>query len=705
MSAQLALGAKYAPKFNSIQGVASLFPRTVEEVKSLTDVAKSTATASLTKILDDTQSAPSSFDDVCLATDAARSEFSLASTILSLVKSASTSKEIRDAATASLTELSAFAIDNFDTNRALFQKFQRLEENGGLASLDRTRDGDFLYWFDETIKNWKRQGLGLPDEKLEEAKSIKKKISDTGILFDRNIAEYKKELEFTLDQLKGVPDAVLSTLKKVEGSGDGNGDGEKRIVGLDYPTVFGIFKNCEVAETRKKVATAFENRAAPENLPVLRDLIKYRHDFAKLVAFESYAALDIDSKMSKTTENVRKFIDDLVPRLQQKWAEEKKALLASDLHPSVKLTDDGKIPAWDITFMMTQYAKKHLSVDETKLSEYFPVGPSVRAVFDIYEKFYGIECVRHTNLQGDQAFWHEDVEVLEIHESPRNKENSQESLLGYIVLDLHPREGKYSHAACWPLAPAFRLEGDKYTPPVAVVLCNFPKGAEGKPALLQFQDAVTFFHENGHAFHSILSRTRMATHNGTRVDRTFVEMPSQCLENWMWDETILTNYFKHHATGEPMDKDLLRAKLKAKNFFSGRDNLRQLTFATYSLEIFGKDFASQPKEQLDTTALFDGIRKRILPDLEYDQEGRFELSFGHLNGYGASYFGYMYSLVFSDDVFDFVNSRNGLLDPVQGKRYREHILGPGGSVDPLTLLERFLGRPPNGDAFLKHLGI
>lgn len=282
-----------------------------------------------------------------------------------------------------------------------------------------------------------------------------------------------------------------------------------------------------------------------------------------------------------------------------------------------------------------------------------------------------------------------------------------ESLVGYFILDLHPREGKYNHACCHSMLPAVRLDarGNKFSPPVAVLICNFPKGTDEKPGLLQFSDAVTAFHEAGHGFHTLLSKTTMATHSGTRVDRTFVEVPSQNLENWMWEKSVLSTTTKHWQTGEPLPEELIDAKLKSRNFFSGRDNLRQLTFASYALEIFSAEFADQKREDLDTTALFDKIRKRVIPDLDYDEEGRFEAAFGHLNGYSSMYHGYMWCLVLSDDVFEHVKSQNGLLDSKVGKRFIDCVLKPGGSVEPSILLERFLGRPANSEAFLKHLGI
>ena len=370
-------------------------------------------------------------------------------------------------------------------------------------------------------------------------------------------------------------------------------------------------------------------------------------------------------------------------------------------------------PASDVTFLMTRYTKKHLNVDETAISEYFPADATVRGLFDIYEKFLGIELVRHSHL-GD-TFWHESVELLEVHTAPRNAEGADplETLIGYIAIDLFPRAGKYGHACAHGVVKGVLRDASladgvakKYSPPVSVVLANFPKATADKPALLLFGDVVTLFHELGHAFHNLFGRTAMPTLGGTNVLRDFVELPSQMLENWCWQQSTLESLARHYKTGEPMPAQLLQGKIAAKNVFSGRDNLRQMQFASYSLELFSPTFAAQlAADTTDTTRFFNALRPRVLPGLDYDESGHFECAFEHLLGYGASYFGYMWSQVFSADVFDYIQQRNGLLDPLMGRRYIAHIIGPGGSAQPAELLRRFLGREPRNDAFVKELGI
>jgi thimet oligopeptidase len=343
--------------------------------------------------------------------------------------------------------------------------------------------------------------------------------------------------------------------------------------------------------------------------------------------------------------------------------------------------------------------KEHMRVDETKIQEYFPLEATVAALFSIYESFFGIKFTKHAKLGG--AFWHESVEVLEVHKDG--------ALLGYVVLDLFPREGKYSHACCHGVVPAVALTpeaGSTYSPALAVVIANFPTATSDRPALFLHSDVETFFHEFGHAIHGLFGRTPMATVAGTNVKRDFVELPSQMLENWVWQPAILKQISQHFQSKQPLPEELIAAKVASKSTFNGRDYLRQLQFARYSLEIFGAEFAAQAEEKLDTTALMDRIRHEVLPHIAHPQNSHFQCAFGHLTGYGAGYYGYMWSEVFSADVFATINKvPGGLLSPEMGERYTRHIIGPGGSRDPAEMIEAFLGRAPNSDAFMEDLGI
>lgn len=671
---------------------ARLFPASVSACTELVQAAKERSLKALDTIYSNGGS-KRTFTNTAEAIDIAATELDVSASLLSVVSHVSPSKELRDAANKQVVELESFAIDNFESNRRLYQA---LKEVSGSESYqaeytgpNATKDGEYNYWLQEQIEDYKRKGMELEEAEFARVVQLQKDLSQLTTTFAQNISEDATEVHFTEAEISGVPDSVVSALSKAD-------DG-RYVLKMDYPTYFGVMKNCEVAETRKTMSRAFNNRAYPVNEPVLREIIEKRHLLATLLGYPSYAHLYISDKMAKTPDTAQNFVDDLIPKLQNKWEQEAE-LVKSNLHPSCVLTEAGDIESHDITFLINQIKKDILNVSETAIQEYFPMDATVKALFDIYESFFDITFTQRDN---GSELWHPDTSTLEV------KENTSGRVLGHIILDLFPREGKYSHACCHSVVPPVRLEGSEteFSPSLSVVIANFPKASGDRPALFLHDDVQTFFHEFGHAIHGIMGRSRMATFAGTRVKRDFVELPSQMLEEWLWEPSILQRITRHYKTGEPLPMDLIQAKVNSKNAFSGRDSLRQLQFATYSLKIFGLPFSAQKAEALDTTKLFYDIEPRVMPGMNYAHDTHFECAFGHLTGYGAGYYGYMWSKVFALDVFEYIRSRNGLLDPTMGRRYVNCIIGVGGGRDPNDTLRTFLEREPNSEAFLKNIGI
>eukprot|EP00796_Vickermania_ingenoplastis_P008715 gene8715-biopygen6064 len=199
------------------------------------------------------------------------------------------------------------------------------------------------------------------------------------------------------------------------------------------------------------------------------------------------------------------------------------------------------------------------------------------------------------------------------------KDNASNQLLGYIILDLFPRDGKFTHACCHSVVPPVLLQDGTFSPALGVVVANFPVATAERPALFTHSDVQTFFHEFGHALHGLMGRTKLATAAGTNVKLDFVELPSQMLEEWLWEPEMLQKITKHYKTGQPLPQELIDAKVKSKNAFSGRDTLRQLQFATYSLDIFGLPFSASTGD-LDTKGLFSGIESSVMPGISYPRQ-------------------------------------------------------------------------------------
>lgn len=676
------------PRIATARECAALFPKSLDEIRTLASSAKDNATASIASILGGDKNV-----STCTLVDRTAGTLSLASSILSVVKNVHPEKQMRDEASSLMVDLESFSIDNLSSNKALYQALKCVSEDPSSKQFFES-DKETNYWLDEELAGFRRRGLELESASFALVVQLQKDIAALTTSFSTNIAEDSTHIEAAEDALLGVPEAIVKNLKK-------NDAGDKYILKMDYPTYFGVMKNCEVASTRLAMSQAFENRAYPANVPILQELIYKRKQLATLLGYASYSHYDLDSKMAKHPDNAKKFIAGLVPGLQKKW-ESEQVVLKRNLHPSVVLTPDGRIPAWDIAFCINNVKRNELNVSETTIQEYFPLDSTVKALFDVYEAFFDISFER---IENGEELWSPKTSTLAVYD--RIDGGASKSLLGHIVIDLFPREGKFSHACCHSVVPPTLQEDGTFSPALSVVLANFPTATADAPAMFLHDDVETFFHEFGHAIHGLMGRSKMMTLAGTRVKRDFVELPSQMLEEWLWEPAILEKITSHFKTGATLPAELIRSKVASQNAFSGRDALRQLQFATYALDIFGAPFSADIKDasEYDTSALFRSIQPKLLSGIQFSDATHFECAFGHLTGYGATYYGYMWSEVFAQDVFQYIKDRNGLLSPELGRRYREKIIGVGGSRDPNDMLREFLGREPNADAFIAKLGV
>ena len=315
--------------------------------------------------------------------------------------------------------------------------------------------------------------------------------------------------------------------------------------------------------------------------------------------------------------------------------------------------------------------------------------------------------------------------MIEIHKSdgPKGPDASPE---GYILLDLHPRDGKFKHACCdsivTPVIPSSpnserdertrlrragpssgerKLLALKHCPSVALIIANFAKPTPERPSLLKHSEVTTFFHEFGHAMHNLLGRVQMDGFAGCAVKRDFVEVPSQMFEEWMWDKDMLKLITSHYKTNEPLPDSTIDKMLELKKLVKGFRVHGQNAYSQLSLDLFKKG----AQKNVDT--IFRDIFVREAPYGYLDPSNHWYAAFGHLSssGYASKYYGYMWAKVFSLDVFDTIKNQNGLLNSEVGKKLTADLLGRGGSVDPDHMLKSFLGREPSLDAFLKNVGV
>ncbi|MBI5706654.1 MAG: Zn-dependent oligopeptidase [Armatimonadetes bacterium] len=535
---------------------------------------------------------------------------------------------------------------------------------------------------DHWLRDFRRSGMGLDAAKRKQLQGIEEQLNKLGIDFQRNIAEDETKVALAPDELKGVPAEVLKRIPMTNGL---------YLVGMDTPTYSAIMDNCEVALTRQKCWLAHKRRGGLKNVQVLERLIPLRAQQAKMLNYKSPVDYEVEIRMARNSDTIAKFYEQLEPLVRQK----RDADMVEFNEVKRKATGDpnAKLDVWDYAFYKNALLRDKYAVDQDKVAEYLPMEKVVAGLFSITSKLYNIEYRDITSKAAELKLplWHEDVKLYEVVSMEDGK------LLGRMYTDLYPRPAKYSHAACWGLRPRYYLNGKEQVP-LAALVCNFTKPTAEKPSLLPHDEAETFFHEFGHGLHHILSQCRYARFSGTSVARDFVEAPSQMLENWVWDPAVLDTFAAHYQTGEKFPKALLDGMVRARTLGSGIETSFQLFLGEMD-----QAFHTVPDGKVDTVAKYKEVFGRLMPYAPIN-ESMYHASFTHMVGYQGAYYGYLWSLVYAQDMFQRFEEL-GLLNPEAGKYYRNKILGRGGSMEEMDMLKDYLGREPKMDAFLKHLGL
>jgi thimet oligopeptidase len=461
--------------------------------------------------------------------------------------------------------------------------------------------------------------------------------------------------------LVGLPTDYIAALAP-----EGNG---KVTITTDYPDVFPFLSYAKAGRAREAVWRAFNTRAHPQNLAVLGRLLEKRYELVTLLGYSSYAAYATENKMIATASAAREFIDKIARAAESRGKNDVAVLLER------KRRDEpaaARLEAWDSAYYQDRVKAERYQFDAQAARPYFEFARVLQGVLEVTGRLFGLDYRR---LEGAPA-WHADVSVFDVHDAGSGK------LLGRIYLDLHPRDGKYKHAAQFAL-----VSGRRGQPlPEGALLCNFPK-AGAQPALLEHTEVSTLFHEFGHLLHHVLGgHTRWAGLSGVRTEWDFVEAPSQMLEEWTLDAAVLQTFAKHYQTGEPIPAAMVERMRAADEFGKGLLVRRQMFLAALSLELHDRD-----PRGLDTTKAMAELQERYSP-FPYTEGTFMQCSFGHLEGYSAAYYTYMWSLVIAKDLFTVFEER-GLFDQQAAARYRRAVLEPGGGKPAAALVEDFLGRP------------
>jgi thimet oligopeptidase len=530
----------------------------------------------------------------------------------------------------------------------------------------------------DTLRDLEHNGLGLPEEERKKVKDIQDNISDLSIQFESNIAAYKDEMIVTEEEMEGLPEDYKAERKRKDG---------KYKIDLTYPSYFPFMKYSESDEARKELSKRFKNIASDKNIEVLEKLLEERNKLIDVHGYRSFAEYQLKNRMAKNPENVWDFETSLKEKVDKKAEIDYQQLLAKKRE--VK-GDSGieKVHSWESAFYTTKILRENYQVDDEEVKQYFELDNVINGLFDITGKLFNIQ---YHEIE-DPNVWHEDVRMFEVYE------NAQ--LLGRFYLDLFPRDNKFNHAACFGIIPGKQTD-DGYQLPHASLVTNFPKPSEETPALLTHSDVVTLFHEFGHLLHDLLTKAPFSSQAGTNTVRDFVEVPSQILENWAWQYEALQLFAKHYKTGEVLPRDLHKKMTDARNVGSGLFTLQQIFYGTLDMTYHDK---YDPRNSSETTT---EILKRLQDEItyfDYMSDTYFQAGFGHLVGYAAGYYGYLWAKVYAEDMFS-VFRKEGILNKEMGQSFKEKVLEMGSSREEKQIVFDFLGREAKYDAFLESIGL
>lgn len=581
-----------------------------------------------------------------------------------------TEKEVRDAGNAAEERIQKWAVELVfrpDFYRAI-KSYSESPEAAGLSG-ERRRMLEFL------LRDLRKAGHELDDDSRAEVKKLTERLVELGVLFQRNIDEHQDHLVVTRDDLEGMPESYI------EGLEAGDTEGTLKVT-MAYPDVVPFMENSPRRDLREELSRKFNSRAVEPNRPLLEEAIAARQRIAEIFSQPSWAHHQLEEKMAKNPEAVRSFYASLLPGLSE--------IGQSELG---KLTEmlradgfDGELQGYDFRYYDTQLRRRDYGVDPTEVAAHFPLQQVLDGMLELTGEVFGL---RYRKI--DRPSWHPDVLAYAIDDATTGQE------IAHFFMDLFPREGKFSHAAAFPLIPGRRLDDGSYQKPLAAIVANFTKPGTERPSLLQHQEVETFFHEFGHILHQTLTRAELTKFSGTSTEGDFVEAPSQIMENWTWQPQVLARFARHYQTGQPIPPELVSQLTAAKNLNIALLTLRQAQFGL--LDMWMHD--ETPQKDLDDIH----VRSTQVSLFPVHPDTFYPASFGHLlGGYDAGYYGYLWSEVYGDDMWSRFE-KEGVTNPKVGAAYRREVLERGGSRDGMEHLRAFLGREPNNEAFLRKLGM
>ncbi len=574
-------------------------------------------------------------------------------------------------------------------NQALFQAYKTLSESEAFAVLTQAQRHSIKL----ALQSFHLSGVSLPEDKKQTFSRLIQRLAELSSAFGDNVMDATQAwslLITDLNELTGVTQSSLALLAQGAKEKDQSG----YLLTLDQPCFIAIMTYADNRALREQMYQAFTTRASDQgpqagqwdNSAIIDETLKLRHELSQLLGLANAAEFSLEPKMAGSTAKVMAFLSDLTQQVKPQ-AEKEFAELSAFAQTELQLDE---LKAWDIAYVSEKLRTQRYAISVEELRPWFPTERVLNGLYNITGRLFDISIEEDTSV----ALWHKDARFYRI------SRNGQAIASFYI--DLYAREKKQG-GAWMDVCRSRRKLVDGIQLPVAYLTCNFTPPVADKPALLTHDEVTTLFHEFGHGLHHMLTQVEVLEVSGINgVAWDAVELPSQFLENWCWQEESIALMSAHFETGEALPKAMLDKLLAAKNFQSGMALARQLEFSTFDFRLHLEYNPSNPRSPQE---LINEVRGQIAV-IKAPDYNRFQNGFGHIfaGGYAAGYYSYLWAEVLSADAFSLFEEQ-GIFDQATGDKFRAAILEKGGSDDAMNLFVQFRGREPSNEALLRHRGI
>ena len=600
------------------------------------------------------------------------------------------SDELREAHDACLPLLSEYQT-KVGQNQQLFLAYQGLHDSSEFATLSTAQQKVIT----NALRDFRLSGIDLVDNDKQRYGEITKRLSQLTSTFSNNVMDatlgwQKKITDEAL--LIGLPESAKAAAKATAESKSLTG----YLFTLDFPSYLPVMMYSENRELRREVYEAFCTRASDvgpnagkwDNSAIMDEIIALRHELAALLGFAHFAEKSLATKMAETPAQVIEFLSDLADKSFSQAEVE-----LAEIQDFAKDNFMAKaLEAWDLTFYAEKLKQAKYTISDEELRPYFPEDRVVKGMFEVVKRLFGLNIIEELGVES----WHKDVRFFEIFDD-------EGELRGSFYLDLYAREHKRGGA--WMndcLTHRIKADGELQKP-VAYLTCNFNKPVGDKPALFTHNEVTTLFHEFGHGLHHMLTKVIPAAVSGINgVPWDAVELPSQFMENWCWQEEALAFISGHYETDEPLPQAMLDKLLAAKNFNSAMGMLRQIELGLFD---FRMHMEYNPAQGSNIQSVLNSVREKVSV-LSAPEFNRFQNGFSHIfaGGYAAGYYSYKWAEVLSADAFSRFEEE-GIFNAETGRDFMSCVLERGGSDTPMSLFVKFRGRKPSTYALLNHSGI